>query len=1085
MVEKEDIKMSKLKRKIQDGIFLKLTKTQTILLGFGILLLIALIAGIVLVVAGGGPTITSVDGKTPDSQGNITNPVSLTPTLSGKAPANSLVSVYQTPMSTQSPTINQVAGDPALSATYIPGQPAGSSPGPFMDNFDQGIDPNIWDQEGVTSVSGTIVTNANGPHSRGVLRMDGSKYSLNLNGVARPLSAEVEVTVNQTPMDNNYWFSFYISKYANYSTSGVLDISIQPNSISYGIDGGAHGVLTTTAPVIGQKMKLRIEMIDTTHVQFMADTNMDGTFEFMSGPQIFTPWTENTVLELSANNQSSNPGNAIATWDNLVTNFPAPGTPAIPAGYLLSATGMNYNGIDYQDPAPFAGNAPGICLWGDQGPVALPATMPAPQTLSDLYVYLTTLTVPAGAMGNPDPINLHLTWYFGSPDQFANIVAAINGQGMNFVVDAYTIAYTASGTNLVPTTLPTISLGSIIVQNLSINYTWPPYLKFQSGTYSMSVTPLSYQNKLYDVSYIDNNGNVIANGIYVYETNNNYFHDWAYQQEPLTLTNFDGTKNINAYLVQIGSSDGIQKITAYSDLPYGDFQNALSNSGQFPNGDRFIVDYVNNIFIDNGPFHDYTFNPNAIFGRSGGTISTMPHQNLIPVINPPSIPGILIAKAIADASGNWTAIFGKDEKGVVILSGDLSQFGSAPYKIFVQTNGVNSDFIVIQSVSQDADGDGVNDNADLCPTVAGKVAFDGCPSALYLDDDLHIIYQGNIGGYAGIKDGKQKNENKIGLKPGAIGDSRNENIDFVQAKLYKLTDLQAALGSTGLDDKLNKQCGSIFDNQKSYSEKNLTVSPALYGVPGLNDYVIAIKIQISDPVDSLSRTVALCKKVDKSGYDYDYNNDKIKESVKKKSDIHFIKTVKDKCDKNNPKKICVQLDPADEQVFTGSELSVIYPQSASWEEGIQNYAYPYIFTSDSDWSIDVCASVPAGYKVVGVYDETGQLISDSSCTQALVANTTKIVAFEVSDIGSPKEFNMESTLKLNHAGKIQSAKLKSATQKKTKAEMGTKSIKTASDTKDEWKKLTSEAISKMPKTTPTLKAKSTMNKIKDFIKNLF
>jgi hypothetical protein len=87
-------------------------------------------------------------------------------------------------------------------------------------------------------------------------------------------------------------------------------------------------------------------------------------------------------------------------------------------------------------------------------------------------------------------------------------------------------------------------------------------------------------------------------------------------------------------------------------------------------------------------------------------------------------------------------------------------------------------------------------------------------------------------------------------------------------------------------------------------------------------------------------------------------------------------------------------------VVTGSILEMIVPESAIWD-GTQTI-YPFIFTSDSSWTVDVCAQVPAGYRVVGVYDEKANLIPTSGCVQTLVANQEKVVAFEVIETGSPE-----------------------------------------------------------------------------------
>jgi len=101
-------------------------------------------------------------------------------------------------------------------------------------------------------------------------------------------------------------------------------------------------------------------------------------------------------------------------------------------------------------------------------------------------------------------------------------------------------------------------------------------------------------------------------------------------------------------------------------------------------------------------------------------------------------------------------------------------------------------------------------------------------------------------------------------------------------------------------------------------------------------------------------------------------------------------------------------------VVTGSLLEMITPESAIWE-GTQS-VYPFIFTSDSDWTVDVCANVPTGYNIVGVYDENGDLIPSADCIQTFVNGESKSVAFQVQDIGSP-EPSLDATLLITHKRK--------------------------------------------------------------------
>ena len=83
--------------------------------------------------------------------------------------------------------------------------------------------------------------------------------------------------------------------------------------------------------------------------------------------------------------------------------------------------------------------------------------------------------------------------------------------------------------------------------------------------------------------------------------------------------------------------------------------------------------------------------------------------------------------------------------------------------------------------------------------------------------------------------------------------------------------------------------------------------------------------------------------------------------------------------------------------------------------GSTGYLYPCILTGDTDWTVDVCASVPQGYQIVGVYDIDGTLIASSNCMQTGVAGATTILAFEVRDLQSPPP-HLTATLKSKHNG---------------------------------------------------------------------
>jgi hypothetical protein len=131
------------------------------------------------------------------------------------------------------------------------------------------------------------------------------------------------------------------------------------------------------------------------------------------------------------------------------------------------------------------------------------------------------------------------------------------------------------------------------------------------------------------------------------------------------------------------------------------------------------------------------------------------------------------------------------------------------------------------------------------------------------------------------------------------------------------------------------------------------------------------------------------------------------------------------------KKGGTQLGGGSKTVLDGSYLEIISPDYAVWEEGVTDYVYPYIFTSDSDWDVDLCAEVPWGYDIVGVYDVDGNLIATDHCVQTLIANETMVVAYEVVDYLSPKP-RMKAKFKIKHKGKVHKFDLETPGHRKGK-----------------------------------------------------
>jgi hypothetical protein len=81
--------------------------------------------------------------------------------------------------------------------------------------------------------------------------------------------------------------------------------------------------------------------------------------------------------------------------------------------------------------------------------------------------------------------------------------------------------------------------------------------------------------------------------------------------------------------------------------------------------------------------------------------------------------------------------------------------------------------------------------------------------------------------------------------------------------------------------------------------------------------------------------------------------------------FHILRTINKDNDERNEKDGRCDYGDGARSVYSGSYLEIIYPSYTVWEEGVTDYLYPFILTGDTDWTVDVCASVPQGYQIVG------------------------------------------------------------------------------------------------------------------------
>lgn len=96
----------------------------------------------------------------------------------------------------------------------------------------------------------------------------------------------------------------------------------------------------------------------------------------------------------------------------------------------------------------------------------------------------------------------------------------------------------------------------------------------------------------------------------------------------------------------------------------------------------------------------------------------------------------------------------------------------------------------------------------------------------------------------------------------------------------------------------------------------------------------------------------------------------------------------------------------------GSQLWVFEPIEVLWES--ETAIYPFVFESDSDWTVDVCLSVPEGYMIV----------EPEECVQTFIANETKTINFVVQEVGTINTDSETDMTLVNPEGKKTKVKTK-------------------------------------------------------------
>ena len=313
---------------------------------------------------------------------------------------------------------------------------------------------------------------------------------------------------------------------------------------------------------------------------------------------------------------------------------------------------------------------------------------------------------------------------------------------------------------------------------------------------------------------------------------------------------------------------------------------------------------------------------------------------------------------------------------------------------------VNS--VVEASSIVDTDGDGVLDNVDQCPTVPGSV-FAGCPFSDITNVTTHIAGAKNTGECGLKNDGKNANECKVPTAGVVVKVFDRANPDFIAA-FVDPKHPNAKPKKETFDNIFESDLGNIAQCTTD------SAGTCQVGEDHAGKFIVITKLIDGSTSVYAGKFKEFKKQLRADADDEQDDNDETANLSPKyftlTKSLHFQKTINDKG--------VVKYNSAESTVVMGSRLDILHPDYIVWENDTQ--LYPFTLTSDSDWTTDICLSVPAGYKVTGVLDADGNIVAASNCTQTFISGESKTYLFSVADIGSPEPtFGLSITT--THKGK--------------------------------------------------------------------
>ncbi|MCS7109346.1 MAG: thrombospondin type 3 repeat-containing protein [Candidatus Micrarchaeota archaeon] len=343
----------------------------------------------------------------------------------------------------------------------------------------------------------------------------------------------------------------------------------------------------------------------------------------------------------------------------------------------------------------------------------------------------------------------------------------------------------------------------------------------------------------------------------------------------------------------------------------------------------------------------------------------------------------------------------EDARGFI----EVTQKGTSFIRFFSEDRAGNREEIqsINVTIDIDSDKDGVYDNFDACPRTAGIISWQGCNYADLTKVKLDIIDQ-TLSGICVDKRGRAVQHCTI-------------NIEGAAVKIFNRTD-PAFIAAYGRNPK-GTDYGRIFESSIGWVGKDIPIYSAqrascftnssgrcIAGETAVGDYLVIVKFR--DPVTN--KTIYAGKNKDEEDFRRvlfdDYEDDD--ESYERTTPRLAAKSIR--IIKHIDKRGQVTYHPAKKLVVLGSQLDVVTPDYTIWDG--KEYVYPFIFTSEDEWTVDVCLYVPEGYKIAEGYN----------CTQTFIANETKVVTFTVKEMSSPDP-NVNVEIKAEHRGTVKTVSI--------------------------------------------------------------